>query len=83
MPDGGIHIEPIGRGLFAGDDEIDVIAAAEAVVGDGEQRVGVRREINADDVSLFVGDVIDEPGILMREAVVILPPNVGRKEIVE
>ena len=63
------------RGLFAGDDHIDVIAAAQAVVGDREQAVGIGRQIDADDLGFFVHDVIDEAGILMREAVVVLPPD--------
>ena len=81
--DGGVHVEPVRRGLFAGDDQIDVVAAAQAVIGDREQAVGVRREIDADDFGFLVGDVIDEAGVLMREAVVILAPDVRREQIVE
>ena len=45
------------------------------MVGDPEQRVGVRRQIDANDVGLLVGDKIDEAGILMAEAVMVLPPD--------
>src|SRR6185437_9484176 len=39
--------------------------------------------IDADDIGLLVGDEIDEAGILMAEAVVILAPDMGSEEIVE
>ena len=69
--------------LLAGDDEVDVVAAAQAVIGDGEQRVGVGRQVDADDVGFLVGDVIDEAGVLVGEAVVVLPPDVRGEQIVE
>jgi hypothetical protein len=47
--DGGIHVQPLQFRLFARNDHIDVIAASQAMVGDGEQGVGVRRQIYADD----------------------------------
>ena len=31
--DGRVHVEPLQRGLLAGDDHVDVVAAAQAVVG--------------------------------------------------
>src|SRR5436190_2152865 len=56
---------------------------AQAVVDDGEQRVRVGRQVDAHDVGLLVDDVVDEAGILVAEAVVVLPPDVRRQEIVE
>ena len=70
-----VHRQPCGRGLFAGDDDVDVVAAAQAMVGDGEQAVGIGRQIDADDLGLLVHDVIDEAGVLVGEPVVILPPD--------
>ena len=58
--DGGVHVEPLRRGLFAGDDDVHVVAAAQAVIGHRQQRVGIRRQIDADDFGLLVHDVIDE-----------------------
>ena len=75
--------EPLRRRLLTRDDEVDVVARAEAVVGDGEQGVGVRRQIDADGVGLLVGDVVDEAGVLVREAVVVLPPDVRGEQVVE
>jgi hypothetical protein len=53
------------------------------VIGDPQQRVGVRWEIDADDVGLLVGDEIDEARILMAEAVMVLAPDMRGQEIVE
>jgi len=47
------------------------------VVGDREEAVGIRRQIDADDLRLLVGDVVDEPRVLVGEAVVVLTPDVG------
>ena len=83
MPDGGIHIEPLQCRLFARHDHIHVVPAAQAVVGDGQQAVGVRRQIDAHHVRLLVHHVIDEAGVLMAEAVVILPPDVRGEQVVQ
>ena len=78
-----VHRQPLRRGLLAGDDDVDVVAAAQAMVGDREQAVGVGRQVDADDLGLLVHDVVDEAGILVAEAVVILPPDVARQQVVE
>ncbi len=41
------------------------------------------RQIDLHDLRLLVGDMINEAGILMAEAVVILPPDMRGQEIVE
>ena len=53
------------------------------MVGDRQQRVGVRRQIDADDVRFLVDGVVDEAGILVGEAVVVLTPDVGGQQIIE
>ena len=58
--DGGIHRQPLRRRMFAGDHDIDVVPAAQAVVHHRQQAVGIRRQINAHDLGLLVHDVIDE-----------------------
>ena len=72
----GVDVQQRRRRLLAGHDDVDVVAAAQAVVGDRQQAVGVRREVDADDLRLLVHDVVDEAWVLMREAVVVLPPHV-------
>ena len=78
-----IHRQPLRGDLLARDDHVDVVAAAQAVIGDREQAVGVGRQVDAHDLGLLVDHVVDEAGVLMAEPVVVLPPNVARQEIVE
>ena len=60
VADGRVHVEPLQLGLLAGHDHVDVVAAAQAVVGHRQQAVGVRRQVDPDDVGLLVDDVVDE-----------------------
>ena len=69
--------------LLARHDHVHVVAAAQAVVGDREQAVRVGWQVDADDLRLLVDDVVDEARILVREAVVVLPPDVRTEQIVE
>src|ERR1019366_1832597 len=43
--DGGVHVQPLRRGVLAGDDDVDVVAAAQAMVRDGQERIGGGRQI--------------------------------------
>ena len=70
-------------GLLAGHDHVDVVAAPQAVVGDAQQRVGVRRQVDADHLGLLVDHVVDEARVLVAEAVVVLPPDVRGEQVVQ
>ncbi len=70
-----VHAEPHPFGLLAGNDQVHIIAAAKAVVSYRQQAICVGRQIDARDISSLVGDMIDEPRILMRQAIMILPPD--------
>ena len=83
MLDRLIHRQPLRRRLLPGDHDVDVVAAAQAVVGDRQQAVRIRRQIDAHDFRLLVDDVVDEARILMAEAVVVLPPDMARQQVVE
>ena len=83
MLDRLVHGQPLRRRLLAGDDDVDVVAAAQAMVGHRQQAIGVRRQIDPDDFRLLVDDVVDEAGVLVAKAVVVLPPDVARQQIVE
>ena len=78
-----LHRQVVERGLLAGDDHVDVVAAAQAVVGDRQQAVGVRGQVHADDLGLLVDHVVDEPGVLVGEAVVVLAPHVRGEQVVQ
>src|SRR5512132_3022918 len=78
-----VHRQPLRSRLVACYHNVDIVAAAQAVISHRKQRVRVRRKINADDLCFLVYDVIDEPRVLVAESVVILPPDVGRQEIIE
>ena len=81
--DGGVHRQPLRRRVFARDHDVDVMAAAQAVIHHRQQAVGIRRQIDAHDLGLLVHDVVDEAGVLMREAVVILAPDVRGQQVVQ
>ena len=83
MLDRGIHIQILKRGLLPGDNHVDVIAAAQAMIGDREQAVRIGRKIDAHDAGFLVDHDVDEARILMAEAVVILPPDVRREQVVQ
>ena len=83
MSNGRVHIEPLQLGLFAGDNYVYVVPTAQTMIRHRKQRVGVRRQVDAHNVGLLIHHEIDEPGILVREAVVILPPNVRSQKVIQ
>jgi len=81
--DGGVEVQVLELGLLAGDDDVYIVPTPEAVVGDRQERIGVGREVDPDDLGLLVDHEVDEAGILMAESVVILTPDVRGEEIAE
>ena len=73
--DGLVHGQIGQGGLLTADDHVDVVATAQAMIGNGQQRVCIRRQVHPNHLGSLVGDVVDEAGILMRCAVVVLAPN--------
>jgi hypothetical protein len=57
--------------------------AAQAVIEDRQKAIGIGRQVGAHDVGLLIDDVVDKTGILVREAVVILLPDVRGEQIVQ
>ena len=76
MAHGCVDVQPIGCGLLAGNDEVHIVPAAETMIGDRKQRIGVGWQVDPNDIGLLVRDVIDEAGVLVGEPVVVLPPDV-------
>ena len=83
MGDGLVHRQPLGQLGLVGDDQVDVVGAAQAVVHRADQRVGVRRQVDAHELRLEVEDAVDEARILVREAVVLLAPERRGLQVVQ
>ena len=78
-----LGVQPVERRLLPGHDDVDVVGARQAVLHGGEQRVGVRRQVDADDLGPLVDHVVDEAGVLVGEPVVVLAPDVRGEQVVE
>ena len=71
-----LHRQPLGARVLARHNDVHIVAALDAVVKAGEQAVGIRRQIHAHDIGLLVGHMVQEAGVLMRKAVVVLLPDI-------
>jgi hypothetical protein len=69
--------------LLISHNNIDVIRTPQTMVHDGKKTVAVRREVDPHDFGRLVGHDVEKAGVLVREAVVVLPPDGGGKEDVE
>ena len=81
--DGGVDRQPLRRRVLARDHDVDVMSAAQAVVHHRQQAVCIRRKVDPHDLGLLVHDVVDETGILVSEAVVILTPDMRGQQVVQ
>jgi hypothetical protein len=81
--DGLVHRHVLQVLLLVADDDVDQVAAAQAVVGHAEQRVHVGRQVDAADLGALVHDEVEEARVLVREAVVVLAPDRRGDEQVE
>ena len=79
-----VHRQPVQRRLFAGDDHVHIVPAPQAVICDRKKGVGVREEGRRVRCAAFLlTTMIDEPGILVRKAIVVLAPHVRAQQVVE
>ena len=69
--------------MFGCYDRINVVLALDAVIKAGQQTVGIRRKVHADNICFFVGDVIQESRILVGKSVVVLLPYIGGQDKVQ
>ena len=83
MLDGRLHVEPLQLRLLVDDDQVDVVAAAEAMVGHREQAVGVRRQIDARHRASLREHGVDQARALVAEAVVVVAPAGRRQQDVQ
>src|SRR5215831_16992215 len=81
--DRGVHVQVLKVQLLVGNDHVDVVLASEAMVRDRQQAVRVGRQINASHGGALIQNNVEEAGILVGEAVVVLPPNSGGDQEVQ
>jgi hypothetical protein len=62
--------------LLVGNNYIDVVGAAETVVSDRKEAVGIWWQIDANDLRALVANNIKESRILMGESIVVLSTNI-------
>jgi hypothetical protein len=51
--------------LLVRDDDVDVVHAAQAMVGGREQAIGIRRQVDAHNFPALDGHHIEESGVLV------------------
>ena len=78
-----VHGEKVRVRLLTCDDDVDILARPQAMVVGGKQRVGVRRQVDAHDGRALVDHVVDEAGILVAEAVVVLTPDMAGQQVIQ
>jgi hypothetical protein len=62
---GVVDAQVLKGGLLPGHDHVHVVTGPQAVIGDGQQAVGVGRQVHPYGVGLLVHHVIDETRILV------------------
>ena len=80
---GSVHVQPLPRRLLASHDDIDIVAAAQAMVGHRQQAVGVGRQVDAHHIGRLVGHMVHKARVLVRQAVVVLPPDMRGEQNVQ
>ena len=48
--------------MLGSHDDVDIVAALDAVIEAAEQAVCIGRQVQTDNIRLFVGDVVKEAG---------------------
>ena len=78
-----VHGQEVGVRLLAGHHHVDVLPRTQAVVVGGQQGVCVRRQVHPHDLRALVDDVVDEAGILVAEAIVVLAPDMAGQKVIQ
>ncbi|KAG9954467.1 D-xylulose 5-phosphate/D-fructose 6-phosphate phosphoketolase, partial [Aureobasidium melanogenum] len=81
--DGVLHVQILKVVLLVGNNNIDVVGGLQTVVHSAEKAVGIRRKVDTDNFRRLVGNNIEETGVLVSEAIVVLAPDGGGKQDVE
>jgi hypothetical protein len=65
--DGGLlHRQPLRQRMLASNHNVHVVPTAQAMIEHRQEAIGVRRQIDPNDVRLLVDDVIEEAGGLCQ-----------------
>ena len=78
-----IHGQPLIAGMLGCNDNIDIVLGTYAVIEAGKQTVCIGGKVHTYNICLFICNMIQETGILMCEAVVVLLPYIGGKDQVQ
>src|ERR1700733_1970414 len=80
---GLFHVQPLQLGLLPAGDNVDIVAAAQAVIEDAQQTVTVRRIVDTDGIASTCEGVVHKAGGLVAEAVVIISPCMTREQDIQ
>src|ERR1019366_2844694 len=75
-----IHVQPLKLRLLAAGDNIHVIAAAQAMIEDAEEAVGVRWIVHADHFTPASQRIVHVPSCLVTETIVVVAPCMTREQ---
>ena len=67
MFEGLVHVQPLKLRLLAAGNDVDVVAAPQAVVENAQQAIAVRRVIDADGFTPARQSIVYKSGCLMAE----------------
>src|SRR5262249_8278118 len=81
--DSGVHVQVLEVQLLVGNDHINVVLAPESVIRYRQQTFRVGRQVNACRGGALIQNNVEETRILVRESVVVLPPNRGGDQEVQ
>src|SRR5450830_903978 len=80
---GLFHRQSLGCLIFSRDYDVDIMAAAQAMIPDRKQAVGIRRQIHTHNGRLLVDHMVDEARVLMRKTVMHLLPDMRSKQVIK
>ena len=78
-----LHIQILQVDLLVRDDDVNVVDTAQAVVGDGQQAVGIGWQIDSHNAGALVRHHVEKAWVLVCETVVILPPHQAGNQQIE
>ena len=81
--DGGVHIHVLKMKLLIADDYIDVVLATQTMISHRQQSIDIWRHVYPRYLGPFIDHYINEAGILMSKAVMILSPNRGSDQQIQ